>query len=43
MPQINVYLDDEENKIVDEFSVSHNISKIDAIKQIIRKLRDVKK
>ena len=40
MPQTNIYLDSEEDEIIIEFSKEHKLSKQDAIKKIIRGLKE---
>lgn len=36
MPLLNVYFDEEEDNILRMFAAKHNISKMDAVKKIVR-------
>lgn len=40
MPQLNLFLDDDENKIVNYFSEKWTISKHEAIKRMVRDFKD---
>jgi len=40
MPQTNIYLDGEEDKIVIKFSKEYKLSKQETIKKIIRDMED---
>ena len=41
MPQQNIYFDEVEDKIIERYQNTHNVSKADAVKQIVRKYKEV--
>ena len=43
MPQQNIYFDEVEDKIIEEYQHKHDVSKADAVKQIVRKYKEGRK